>query len=86
MNKIELWYLVSDGGDGSAYPNFYLTKEETEELDEVNQLDQYTQGFAETCNGMVETFEGSNIHLKAIKNSEGLPELLKELREVYNEG
>ena len=69
LEKITIWYLVSNGGDGSAYPICYLTKEETETVDEAD-----CEGFAETCNGEIETYKGSNVHLEAIFNSEELLE------------
>ena len=71
MEKTEVWYLNTDGGDGSAYPVFYLTEEDTEAQEEISQ-NVYDGGFAETCNGMIETFVGSNVHKEAVENTEDL--------------
>lgn len=64
MEKIEIWYSVRNGGDGSAYPIFFLTEEESE----YDQENMY-EGWGETCNGMVETYIGSNCHQEAVENS-----------------
>ena len=64
MEKINIWYSIKNGGDGTASPDWFLTEEETE----YDQENMY-EGWGETCNGMVETFVGSNIHKKAIINS-----------------
>ncbi len=61
---VTIWYSVSNGGDGSAYPQWFLTEEETE-YDQENM----SEGWGETCNGSVETYMGSNIHKQAEQNS-----------------
>jgi len=38
MKKIELWYVVKDGQDGSAYPHFYLTEKDTENADDYDRV------------------------------------------------
>jgi hypothetical protein len=73
MKKIVVWFSVQNGGDGSAYPRWYLTEEETE----YDQENMY-EGWGETCNGSVETFVGADIHLRAIKNSEAQREERQE--------
>ena len=67
LEKIEIWYNVVDGGDGSAYPTFFLSEDESTKSYE----EQYEngEGFAEDCSGIIETFVGSNIHKEAISNS-----------------
>lgn len=61
MKKIVVWYSIQNGGDGSAYPNWFLT----EELAEEDQDNMY-EGWGESCTGSVETFEGSDIHQEAV--------------------
>ena len=63
MEKIQLWYSVQNGGDGSAYPAWFLTEDDAE----IDQAEMY-EGWGEPCIGMVETFIGSNIHQSALKN------------------
>jgi hypothetical protein len=67
--KTEVWYIVTSGGDGSAYPSWFLTEEETEFYEEYDKQ-IYDEGMGETCNGRVETYIGSNIHKYAVENSE----------------
>jgi len=63
MKKIVVWYSIQNGGDGSAYPDWFLSedaaKKDQEEMDE---------GWGEPCYGSVETFIGSNIHKEASRN------------------
>jgi len=61
MNKIIIWYSIQNGGDGSAYPKWFLTEDEAE-------YDQESEDWGEPCTGNVETFEGSDIHLEAMSN------------------
>ena len=49
MSKLTLWYSVSNGGDGSAYPQFF----ETERLTEMDQ-ELMEEGWGECCNGSIE--------------------------------
>lgn len=62
MKKITIWYSPQNGGDGSVYLKWFLTQEEAE-----NDQDTMEDGWGEDCSGSVETFEGSDIYLKAIK-------------------
>lgn len=64
MEKIVIWYSIQNCGDGSAYPAWFLTEEESE----YDQDNAY-EGWGECCNGHVETFVGSDIHEEAINNS-----------------
>lgn len=41
------------------------------------------EGWGESCTGMVETYEGSNVHMAARSNSR---ELLNRLNETKKEG
>ncbi len=64
MEKIKIWFSIQNGGDGSAYPDWFLTEEEAE-----NDQENMDEGWGEPCTGMVETYVGSNIHKKALENS-----------------
>lgn len=64
INKIKVYYSIRNGGDGSAYPSWFLTSEEAE-FDQENM----DEGWGEDCSGSVETFEGSDIHEEAKLNS-----------------
>jgi len=64
MTKVEVWFSIQNGGDGSAYPDWFLTEQEAED-DQMNM----EEGWGEPCIGVVETFVDSNIHKYACKNS-----------------
>jgi hypothetical protein len=61
---VKVWYSIRNCGDGSAYPYWFLTEEESE-WDQDNQW----EGWGETCNGSVETFVGSDIYKTACEMS-----------------
>ena len=63
LEKTTVWYSIQNGGDGSVYPYWFLSKQSAEEDQE--SLDE---GWGEPCIGSVETFVGSNVHKKAMKN------------------
>ena len=63
MEKIVVHYGLFNDGAGAAYIRWYLTEEEAENAEEAQD-----EGWGEPCNGSVETFVGSDIHQKAIKN------------------
>jgi len=63
MEKIVVWFSIRNGGDGSAYPSWFLTEAEADK-DQESML----EGWGEPCIGSVETFVGSYIHIKACKN------------------
>ena len=65
MKKIKIWYSIQNGGDGSAYPHWFLD-EEAEDKDQ-QEMDE---GWGELCIGSVETFIGSDIHKEATKGYE----------------
>jgi len=76
MKKVIVWYSIQNGGDGSAYPAWFLTEDDAE-----RDQEDMDEGWGESCTGSVETFEGADIHKKAIENSEklkGKHEYLKE--------
>jgi hypothetical protein len=63
MNKIKVYYSPHNGGDGSVYLKWFLTAEAAE-----YDQDNLDEGWGEDCSGFVETFEGSDVHLKAIES------------------
>ena len=76
LTKVVVWYSIQNGGDGSAYPYWFLTEDHAE-----RDQEDMDEGWGESCTGSVETFEGSDIHKKAIENSkkyEGKHEYLKK--------
>ena len=66
LTKITIWYSVAGGGDGSAYPRWFLTELAAEDDQETE--DEDGGGWGESCTGSVETFEGSDIHKQAVVN------------------
>lgn len=58
---VTVWYSIQDGGDGSAYPSWFLTEEEAIK----DQEDM--EAWGEPCYGSVETYVGSNIYRAANK-------------------
>jgi hypothetical protein len=70
MEKVVVWFSIQNGGDGSAYPAWFLTEEEAEQ----DQEDMY-EGWGESCTGSVETFIGSDIHEEAVLNRKTETEL-----------
>jgi len=69
VEKITIYGIMLDGGDGSAYLRWYLTEDETHQVEEAQD-----EGFAEYCGLDAETYIGSNIHQKAVENSKELNE------------
>jgi len=67
MEKVIIWYGVYDGGDGSPYIKWFLTKQEVEDGYEED-IEKGWGGFTESGVGSVETFVGSHIYNKALKN------------------
>ena len=65
MKKVELWYSIDCGSDGSAYPRWFLSEKDARQ-DQVEMVERNGSGWGEYCIGMVETFEGSNIHEMAV--------------------
>lgn len=58
MHKLTLYYSVSNGGDGSAYPYFSLSKE----LCDIHQdiQNEFYEGRGETCVGAI-TLESESL-------------------------
>lgn len=82
LQKVVVYYGCFGGGDGSVHLRWYLDGKTASEEEESQ-----SEGWGEDCTGSVETFIGSDIHKKAIKNEEGLknsPERasLKEMENV----
>lgn len=59
--KQTIFYLVADGGDGSAYVRFFTDKEKCEELCE---LDPETYGCNEGGPGQFDVDGDHNIHIQ----------------------
>lgn len=51
MHRLTLYYSVSNGGDGSAYPQFSLSKELCDIHQEIQQ--EFYDGWGEPCVGEV---------------------------------
>lgn len=64
LEKTIVWFSIENCGDGSAYPKWFLTEDESE-YDQENM----DMGWGECCNGSVETYVGSDIHKQAVINS-----------------
>lgn len=64
MEKVDVYFSIVNGGDGSAYPTWFLTGIEADEHQE-----NMDEGWGEPCIGLVETYVGSNIHKVAMENS-----------------
>lgn len=80
VEPIVVYYSVCNGGDGSAYPQWYLYEESVDWLQNV--WEPLFDGWAEECSGYVETYVGSNIYNAAVKNEAELPELKAEAEEI----
>ncbi len=61
---MKIYYSVRNGGDGSAYPDFF----ESERLAEMDQELQF-EGWGESCTGFLE-IEGDNIKVKGVTTKE----------------
>lgn len=72
---ITIWYSVQNGGDGSAYPDWFLTEEEAA-ADQSNM----DEGWGEDCIGSAETYKGADIYLQALAHRE----LNNETKELNN--
>lgn len=58
--KLTLYYSVSNGGDGSAYPKFAISQE----LAEIHQdIENLNEGWGEDCTGSIELESDSPINI-----------------------
>lgn len=64
-NKLTIHYSVENGGDGSAYPRLFDTKELADW--HQNHLDE---GWGEPCTGEI-VVEGSDLHCSKLQTKEG---------------
>jgi hypothetical protein len=79
MKKVTIYGSYRNGGDGSVGMAWFLEWHQA-----VQDQENMEEGWGEPCIEEVETFEGSNIHQRAVKNSaECKHEYLK--REDYYE-
>lgn len=74
MAKLTIWYSVSNGGDGSAYPHWF----ESEELAEMDQ-EVMEEGWGESCTGSI-SFEGEN--LKCLEDVMTKEKFIEELDDI----
>ena len=51
MHKLTLYYSVSNGGDGSAYPQFCETEKIAEFHQEIHN--EFGEGWGESCTGSI---------------------------------
>lgn len=65
MEKVTIYALIEDGGDGSAYLRYFLTEEAAKE---VIDEDDYCMNEGDVIK--LETYKDSNIHKAAIRDSE----------------
>lgn len=61
--KINVFYSINNGGDGSAGVTWYLN-----EQDAINEQEDMDDCWGEPCYGSVETFINSDIHKLAKRN------------------
>jgi hypothetical protein len=87
LKRTTVAYSIENGGDGSAYPSWFLTEEDAETDQELA-----LEGWGKTwwraqalALGTVETFEGSDIHIEAKRNSKELIQRVAE-RDAEQEG
>ena len=64
MKKIKLWYSIRNGGDGSAYLDWFLTEKEAIK-DQENMED-----WGEPCYSSIDSYEGSHEHKEASRERE----------------
>jgi len=64
METITIYSSITSGGDGSAFNHWVLTLAEAQQLQEEDD-----EGWAEECISKVETYIGSNVHKRAVRNS-----------------
>jgi hypothetical protein len=77
MAKLTIWYSVSNGGDGSAYPQWF----ETRKLAEMDQ-ELMEEGWGEPCTGSI-SFEGNNI--KCLEDITTTEKFIEELDEIIED-
>lgn len=47
--QVKLWYVIRDGGDGSAYVKWFRTEEA---FNKFSERDDSCEGFGEFCGGL----------------------------------
>lgn len=76
MKKTRVWGSFVNGGDGSVSIRWFL-----KEVHAQRDQDNMDEGWGETCMEMIETYEGSECHKEAVKNSKELDSKHEYLRE-----
>lgn len=61
MHQLTLHYSVSNGGDGSAYPHFSLSKELADIHQEIQS--EFQEGWGESCTGQITLMSESPIFI-----------------------
>jgi hypothetical protein len=73
LEKVVVWYSIQNGGDGSAFPSWFLTEAQAEK-----DQDDMAEGWGEPCTGSVETFIGSDIYNEALANNKRFEDCFDE--------
>ena len=76
LKKTTVWFSVRNGGDGSAYPVWFLTRPDADK-DQENMC----EGWGESCIGSVQTYEGADIHTEA-KNNSGVMKVSLDIQDM----
>ncbi len=63
MEKIDLWYVIVNSGDGEAYLRFYLTKKRARQAE-----DNQREGWGGSCVGSIQSYMGSKEYFYAVEN------------------
>lgn len=79
LQPIKLYYSVQNGGDGSACPIFFLSKESADKHQEM-----MSEGWGEPCTGEIDSYEGSTTYMEAIDSEADLLEEIAEYERQEN--
>lgn len=78
VEPITVYYAVINGGDGSAYPRWYINQEHARLVAEEEE-------WGEPCEGSVETFIGSDIYKDGCINDKDYEDEKREYAEALAE-
>lgn len=86
LQKVVVYYACMNGGDGSVSLRWFLSSDAANDAE-----DSQSEGWGENCTGSVETFVGSDIYNKAVRNENSYQanpdrELRKEMIGVFHMG
>lgn len=85
MHKLILYYSVSNGGDGSAYPQFSLN-EELVDIHQEMQNELRGEGWGEPCTGSIELESESPITVSQSQLSITKASLLETVEDYMDGG